>query len=47
MTLMIDRIAGLTTAYPIVIGVLLVIINLWFPKGILGSLRDRWIPWMK
>lgn len=47
MTLLIDRISGLTTAYPIVIGVLLVVINLWFPKGTLGSLRDRWIPWMK
>ena len=47
MTLLIDRLSGLTTAYLIVIGALLVAVTLWFPTGILGTLRDRWLPWLK
>ncbi len=47
MTLLIDRLSGMTSAYLIVVGVLLIVINLWFPKGILGTIRDRWVPWLK
>ncbi|MFC3058963.1 branched-chain amino acid ABC transporter permease [Paenirhodobacter populi] len=47
MTMLIDRLSGMTSAYLIVVGVLLIVINLWFPKGILGTIRDRWVPWLK
>ena len=47
MTMLIDRLSGITTAYLIVIGVLLIVVNLWFPKGILGTIRDRWLGWLK
>lgn len=46
MTLLIDRLSGVTTAYLIVIGVLLISMTLWFPKGILGTIRDRWARWL-
>lgn len=47
MTVLIDRLSGLTMAYLIVVGVLLILLTLWFPKGILGTIRDRWAPWLK
>lgn len=47
MTALIDRLSGLTSAYLIIVGVLLVALTLWFPKGILGTIRDRWAPWLK
>ena len=47
MTLLIDRLSGVTTAYLIVIGALLIVVTLWFPAGILGTLRDRWLAWLK
>lgn len=47
MTVLIDRISGWTAAYPIVVGILLIALVLWFPKGILGTIRDRWLPWLK
>jgi len=46
MTLLIDRLSGVTTAYLIVVGVLLIVMTLWFPKGILGTIRDRWVRWL-
>ncbi|RWR28669.1 branched-chain amino acid ABC transporter permease [Sinirhodobacter populi] len=47
MTLLIDRLSGLTSAYLIAVGVLLIVLTLWFPKGILGTIRDRWAPWLR
>ncbi|WP_109464130.1 branched-chain amino acid ABC transporter permease [Albibacillus kandeliae] len=47
MTMLIDRLSGLTTAYLVVIGVLLIVVTLWFPAGILGTIRNRWLPWLK
>ena len=47
MTMLIDRLSGITTAYLIIIGVILIMVNMWFPKGILGTIRERWIPWLK
>ena len=46
MTMLIDRLSGLTTAYLIVVGVLLIVMTLWFPKGILGTIRDKWARWL-
>lgn len=46
MTLLIDRLSGFTTAYLIVIGIILIVMTLWLPKGILGTVRDRWAKWL-
>jgi len=46
MTTMIDRLSEVTTAYLLVVGVVLIVIVLWFPKGILGTIRERWLPWL-
>jgi branched-chain amino acid transport system permease protein len=46
MTLLVDRISEYTSAYLLVVGVLLVLLILFFPRGVLGSIRDRWLPWL-
>jgi branched-chain amino acid transport system permease protein len=46
MTTLIDQLSELTTAYLLVIGLVLIVLVLWFPRGILGSIRDRWLPWL-
>lgn len=46
MMTLIDRLSELTTAYLLVIGVVLIALVLWFPKGILGTIRERWLPWL-
>ena len=47
MTMLIDRLSGMTTAYLIVIGVILIVTTVWFPSGLLGTLRDRWLKWLR
>ncbi|WP_172329057.1 branched-chain amino acid ABC transporter permease [Mangrovicoccus sp. HB161399] len=47
MTMLIDRLSGLTTAYLMIVGVILILVNRWFPKGILGTIRERALPWLK
>ena len=46
MFYLIDIASGYTTAYLFVVGGSLLILVLWFPKGIVGSIRDRWIKWL-
>ncbi len=46
MVTMIDKVSELTTAYLLVIGVVLIALILWFPKGVLGTIRERWAQWM-
>ncbi|MCO5732234.1 branched-chain amino acid ABC transporter permease [Rhizobium sp. SSA_523] len=46
MVVMIDKLGEITNAYLLVIGLLLIALILWFPKGILGSIRERWAPWL-
>ena len=41
-----DVSSGYTSAYMLVVGVALVLLVLFFPKGLLGSLRARWLPWL-
>ena len=47
MTMLIDRLSGMTTAYLVVVGVILIATTVWFPKGILGTIRDRWVRWLR
>lgn len=46
MTFLIDKLSEVTSAYLLVIGVVLIALVMWFPKGILGSIRERWVRWL-
>ncbi len=46
MTFLIDITSEYTSAYLLVVGVLLVVLILFFPRGILGTLREKWLPWL-
>ena len=35
-----------TSSYMLVVGFALILLVLWFPKGILGTLRQKWAPWL-
>ena len=41
-----DYASGYTSAYLLIVGFALVFLVLFFPKGILGTLRERWLPWL-
>jgi branched-chain amino acid transport system permease protein len=46
MFYLVDFSSELTSAYLLVVGVALVLLILFFPKGILGTVRARWLPWL-
>jgi branched-chain amino acid transport system permease protein len=46
MYYVIDIASGYTTAYLLVVGVVLILLVLFFPKGILGTVRQRWLGWL-
>ena len=46
MFYLIDFASGLTSAYLMVVGAALVALVLFAPKGILGTIRERWLPWL-
>jgi branched-chain amino acid transport system permease protein len=46
MTFFIDFSSEYTTAYLLVVGVALVLLVLFFPRGLLGTLREKWLPWL-
>jgi branched-chain amino acid transport system permease protein len=46
MFYLVDVSSGYTSAYMLVVGAALVLLVLWFPRGILGSLREKWLPWL-
>ena len=46
MFYLIDFSSGYTSAYLLIVGIALVLLILFFPKGILGSVRERWLPWL-
>ena len=46
MFYLIDIAGDFTTSYLLVVGVVLLVLILWYPKGLLGSLRSRWLPWL-
>ncbi|MFT4149275.1 MAG: branched-chain amino acid ABC transporter permease [Paracoccaceae bacterium] len=41
-----DIASGLTTAWLMVVGLALVLLTLFAPKGVLGTLRERWARWL-
>jgi branched-chain amino acid transport system permease protein len=46
MFYLVDIASGFTSAYLLVVGVVLVALVLWFPQGILGAVRKKWLPWL-
>ncbi|CAN7448911.1 branched-chain amino acid ABC transporter permease [Rhizobium sp. LjRoot30] len=46
MFYLIDIVSGFTAAYLLVTGIALVALVLFFPKGILGTIRERWMTWL-
>jgi branched-chain amino acid transport system permease protein len=41
-----DVSSGYTSAHLLVVGIALVLLILFFPQGILGAIRRRWLPWL-
>ncbi len=46
MFYVIDISSGYTSAYMLFVGVALILLILFFPKGIVGTIRQRWLPWL-
>lgn len=43
---LVDVASSYTSAYLLFVGVSLILLILFFPKGILGTIRARWLPWL-
>lgn len=41
-----DIASGVTSAWLLVVGVALILLVLFFPRGILGTIRHRWLGWL-
>jgi branched-chain amino acid transport system permease protein len=46
MTYLVDLASGLTSSYLLVVGAVLLGLVLWFPAGLVGGIRARWVPWL-
>jgi branched-chain amino acid transport system permease protein len=46
MYYVVDITSGYSSAYLLIVGVALILLVLFFPKGMLGTIRDRWIRWL-
>lgn len=46
MTILVDITSEYTSAYLLAVGIALVLLVLFFPRGVLGSVRRRWAPWL-
>lgn len=46
MYYVVDITSGYTSAYMLIVGIALIVLVLYFPKGILGTVRDRWARWL-
>jgi branched-chain amino acid transport system permease protein len=46
MFVLVDVASGFTNAHLLVVGVMLILLVLFFPKGILGSIRQRYLDWL-
>ena len=46
MFYLVDTVSGFTSSYLLFVGAALIALILWFPQGILGTLRTRWLPWL-
>ena len=46
MFFMIDITSEYTSAYLLIAGIILVFLVMYFPRGILGEVRHRWLQWL-
>jgi len=46
MFYLIDYASGITNAYLLVAGAVLVLLTLFARAGIIGEIRKRWVPWL-
>lgn len=46
MFYLVDITSAYTYAYLLIVGLALVLLVLFFPQGLVGSLRQRWLPWL-
>ncbi|MCV3206432.1 branched-chain amino acid ABC transporter permease [Mesorhizobium sp. YC-39] len=46
MYYVVDITSGYTSAYLLIVGIALILLVLFFPKGILGTIRHRWLAWL-
>ncbi|MER8706670.1 branched-chain amino acid ABC transporter permease [Mesorhizobium sp. M0323] len=46
MYYVIDVASGYTSAYLLIVGIALILLVLFFPRGIIGSIRQRWLGWL-
>ncbi|MBX3577559.1 MAG: branched-chain amino acid ABC transporter permease [Rhizobiaceae bacterium] len=46
MYYVIDVASGYTTAWLLIVGIVLILLVLFFPRGVLGTIRERWVPWL-
>ena len=46
MYYVVDITSGYTSAYMLIVGVALILLVLYFPRGILGTIRDRFARWL-
>lgn len=46
MYYVIDITSSYTSAYLLIVGIALILLVLFFPKGILGTIRERWVGWL-
>jgi branched-chain amino acid transport system permease protein len=46
MFYLVDFSSEYTSSYMLVVGAALLLLVLWFPMGILGTLREKWLPWL-
>jgi branched-chain amino acid transport system permease protein len=46
MFYLVDLSSAFTSSYLLVIGITLLALTLWFPKGIAGMVRARWLTWL-
>lgn len=46
MFYIVDFTQGYLRAYMLVVGIALILLVLFFPKGILGTIREKWLPWL-
>lgn len=42
----VDIAQGYLKAYMLIVGVMLILLVLFFPKGILGTIREKWLRWL-
>ncbi len=42
----IDTASSYTSAYMLLLGIVLILLILYFPRGIAGTVRERWLPWL-